>query len=327
MRDFINEYRNTLLFTLIGIVIIGVVFLIVGALYKDKGEELYDGLKVEVESITSSKIGTAKEIDAPRFTGTKISFDTSFEHVGDQIIYQIYLKNKGSVNAVVDKIKRNFLEGGDFVYEFSEVREGSIVDSGDKMLVVLSVTRIGGADEVMNNNFTVNFEFVETSLSSKDKPSVLPGVTAKSSVSIDTKGSIVNEIIVRGMNNLNVDYISSEEISDQTDIERYKELGFNIYENASEELTAKIDKDKITIYQDVDKRDTGYYVVGLSGITLNGELNRFAVTLYVVSPDADTSFSYACNNLSSNKYTYCGFNNYTMPLNTSFCDESIYICE
>lgn len=325
-KSFLENYKYTIILLLIAFMIVGCMWIIFGQ--SDNKEKLYKGFKVEIVDVSTALIGNASETNKPIIEDNKITFNLKLHNVGDQAIYQINVKNAGTKNAVLESIKRNFVDNSDILYEFSEDTEGTVIDSGERSLIILAVTRIAKTQNIGNNEFTIELNYVATNATaaSQDKD-LIPGVVASAVQGKNVKGSIVNEIKTKGLKDLSIDYITGANVNDETDLPRYKELGFNIYENAENELIGKIDVDKITIYQNNEYGDTGYYLVGFTGYDNNNNKIHMVVTLYVIGENSGESFAYTCDNYSSNEYLYCGFNNYTMPLNANACDPNIYICE
>ena len=87
-----------------------------------------------------SKIGSAREITPPTYTSTKATFHVTLTEPGDQITYDLTIKNCGTLNAKISSIYVLPENNDDDVILFyiSGVEEGDALDAGKS--VNLSVT-------------------------------------------------------------------------------------------------------------------------------------------------------------------------------------------
>ena len=78
------------------------------------------------------KIGTASEISAPSYSSTKASFHVSLSKPGDEITYNLTIKNNGSLNAKVSSIyvmpENN--DGDSILYFVDGINVGDFLDAG-----------------------------------------------------------------------------------------------------------------------------------------------------------------------------------------------------
>ena len=96
-------------------------------------EQSYD---VSIINISSSASGTAYNKTTPSYTGTTANFDVGFVNPGDKMVYEVTIKNNGSIDArvydFIVNMNRSALGSG---YSFDDV---SVILSGVKLGHVLA---------------------------------------------------------------------------------------------------------------------------------------------------------------------------------------------
>ena len=110
---------------------------------------------MEIADVT----GDAKEISGHDFTSTKAKFYVSLTGPGDSIVYDLTIKNSGSLNAEVDSIYvvPASQPGDQIVYSVGGINVGDKLDAGESTHMTMTV--------MYNNNATKSEESVRKDMS------------------------------------------------------------------------------------------------------------------------------------------------------------------
>ena len=109
------------------------------------------------------KIGSASEISSPIYNSTKASFHVLLSSPGDEITYNLTIKNNGTLNAKVSSIyvMPENREGDAIVYFVDGINVGDILDAGQStnMTVTAKFNPSGmhGSEIVKNVSVIVNY--------------------------------------------------------------------------------------------------------------------------------------------------------------------------
>ena len=98
-------------------------------------------------------IGGAKELSKPSFTSTKANFYISLSGPGDKIVYDLTIKNSGTLNAKVDSIYivPENKPDDNIIYSVGGINLGDELDAGES--VHMTVTAM--YNRSVNNNESV----------------------------------------------------------------------------------------------------------------------------------------------------------------------------
>ena len=128
---------------------------------------------VEITNIeTTSIIGTASESALPIYSNTSATFSTSLISPGDSITYKITIKNKGSLDAIIDKIEITDPNNPYISFEVTGIDKGDkLLKSGssDTTYAYVKVSYIDymegqgqPSSSELNSNLTVKIDYVQT---------------------------------------------------------------------------------------------------------------------------------------------------------------------
>ena len=129
--------------------------------YKD--EHIYIGFtNTEILSI----VGSAKEVNKPDISARdEANFYVSLSNIGDKIVYDLTIENRGNMDAKVDDIrmKPENKDGDAILYYLSGIKEGDVLPKGSIVHVQLTVTyqnavQVAG---VVRKDLTVNIDYVQ----------------------------------------------------------------------------------------------------------------------------------------------------------------------
>ena len=110
---------------------------------------------MEIADVT----GEAKEISGHDFTSTKANFYVSLTGPGDSIVYDLTIKNSGSLNVEVDSIfvVPTSQPGDQILYSVGGISVGDKLDAGESTHMTVTV--------MYNNNATKSEESVRKDMS------------------------------------------------------------------------------------------------------------------------------------------------------------------
>lgn len=119
-----------------------------------------------IDMILSNKIGKSEEIDSPSFTKTKANFHVLLNEPGDEISYNIVIKNSGTIDAKVSEITVNPINdiNDPILFEFSGLEVGDELDAGKSTTVSVNIKynpNYTGAKEKINKDFVVFINYVQ----------------------------------------------------------------------------------------------------------------------------------------------------------------------
>ena len=119
-----------------------------------------------VDMILSSKIGNSEEIDSPSFTKTKANFHVLLSEAGDEISYNIVIKNSGTIDAKVSNITINPLtdEDDQILFVFSGLEVGDELDAGKSVTFNVNVKynpNYSGSADRITKDFAVFINYVQ----------------------------------------------------------------------------------------------------------------------------------------------------------------------
>lgn len=119
-----------------------------------------------IDMILSNKIGKSEEIDSPSFTKTKANFHVLLNEPGDEISYNIVIKNSGTIDAKVSEIIVNPINdiNDPILFEFSGLEVGDELDAGKSTTVSVNIKynpNYTGAKEKINKAFVVFINYVQ----------------------------------------------------------------------------------------------------------------------------------------------------------------------
>lgn len=114
----------------------------------------------------SSKVGQAEEIISPSFTKTRANFHVSLVEPGDEISYNINIKNSGTIDAKVSDITINpITEINDpILFVFSGIEVGDELGAGRTATVSVNVKynpNYTGPKDRLSQDFVVYINYVQ----------------------------------------------------------------------------------------------------------------------------------------------------------------------
>ena len=114
----------------------------------------------------SGKTGSSSELASPSYTKTKASFHVSLLEPGDEISYDIDIKNSGTIDAKVSDITINpITEINDpILFVFSGIEVGDKLDSGETTTVSVNIKynpNYTGPSEKISEDFVVLINYVQ----------------------------------------------------------------------------------------------------------------------------------------------------------------------
>lgn len=85
-----------------------------------------------INNVLVEKVGEAYEVSAPTYTSTRATFHVGFIEQGDEITYNIDIKNSGTIDAKVSEIIVNPISEDDdpILYSISNINVGDELDAG-----------------------------------------------------------------------------------------------------------------------------------------------------------------------------------------------------
>lgn len=89
----------------------------------------------------SGKVGGASEVSAPSFTSSRASFHVSLAEPGDEITYNLVIKNSGTIDAKVSSIIVNPVSSADdpILYNISDIDVGDELDAGKETMMSVNI--------------------------------------------------------------------------------------------------------------------------------------------------------------------------------------------
>lgn len=119
-----------------------------------------------VNMALSEKIGSAGEASKPSYTRTRASFHVLLVEPGDEISYDIDIKNSGTIDAKVSDITINpITEISDPIsFVFSGLEVGDELDAGETTKVSVNIKynpNYNGTKEKVNQDFVVLINYVQ----------------------------------------------------------------------------------------------------------------------------------------------------------------------
>ncbi|MBR3229974.1 MAG: hypothetical protein IKF91_04020 [Bacilli bacterium] len=114
----------------------------------------------------SSKVGQAVEVISPSFTKTRANFHVSLVEPGDEISYNIDIKNSGTIDAKVSDIIINPITEIDdpILFVFSGIEVGDELDAGKTTTVSVNVKynpNYTGPKDKLSQDFVVYINYVQ----------------------------------------------------------------------------------------------------------------------------------------------------------------------
>ena len=114
----------------------------------------------------NSKISKSEEIEAPSYNKTKASFHVSLSEPGDEISYNIDIKNSGTIDAKVSDITINPISEVDdpIIFVFNGVEVGDELDAGKTTTVSVNIKynpNYTGPNKKISQDFVVLINYVQ----------------------------------------------------------------------------------------------------------------------------------------------------------------------
>lgn len=120
---------------------------------------------VSIVNIQSkNQIGDAANDSAPVYDKTTATFKTLLTSPGDSITYDITIKNKGKIDAKLNKIIMGETTSSDIVAEISGVKEGQILKAGQSHYahVVISYDKSASKkSEILKSSLSVKLDYIK----------------------------------------------------------------------------------------------------------------------------------------------------------------------
>lgn len=119
-----------------------------------------------VNMTLSERIGFAREVNAPSYTSTRANFHVSLVELGDEISYNIDIKNSGTIDAKVADITIYPITDIDdqISFVFSGLEVGDELDAGDTTTVSVNIKynpQYTGSEENTSQDFLVLISYVQ----------------------------------------------------------------------------------------------------------------------------------------------------------------------
>lgn len=112
-------------------------FMIPGNLVK-ADDKLFD---VAITGITSRKVtGSASNREDPSFTDDTATFKTNLTLPGDSMTYEITVRNRGSIEAILNQISTTETENPAIIFSYSGISEGDTLSPGAETKFEVTVT-------------------------------------------------------------------------------------------------------------------------------------------------------------------------------------------
>lgn len=113
-----------------------------------------------------NKIGKSEELEAPSFTKTKASFHVLLNELGDEISYDIDIKNSGTIDAKVSDITINPVSeiNDPILFAFSGIEVGDELDAGKTVRVSVNIKynpNYTGPIDKISKDFVVLINYVQ----------------------------------------------------------------------------------------------------------------------------------------------------------------------
>lgn len=120
---------------------------------------------VEITDITSKDIiGSASDAALPVYTKTSATFKTVLTTPGDSITYDVTVKNKGVLDAKVNKITLTDSKNPAITFETSGINENDLLKAGETQVftVIVSYNKdIIGRPSELKASLTVKLDYVQ----------------------------------------------------------------------------------------------------------------------------------------------------------------------
>ncbi len=116
----------------------------------------------KIEKMTST--GNVTEISAPTASGTTATFDVDLESPGDMIGYLISIKNKGSIDAIVNDITASETGSDAITFEVAGIKKGTKLKSNAVAYVGVTIkynSDITSQPVYVDNKLTLSINFVQ----------------------------------------------------------------------------------------------------------------------------------------------------------------------
>ena len=113
-----------------------------------------------------NKTGKSEELEAPSFTKTKASFHVLLNELGDEISYDIDIKNSGTIDAKVSDITINPVSeiNDPILFAFSGIEVGDELDAGKTVRVSVNIKynpNYTGPIDKISKDFVVLINYVQ----------------------------------------------------------------------------------------------------------------------------------------------------------------------
>ena len=122
---------------------------------------------VEIINIESKdKVGSAEDTVSPVYTKTSATFKTTLVSPGDSMTYDVTIKNKGTIDAKVDKITLTDSNNPAIIFETSGISKGDVLLAGDTAVFKVKVSYnkdVTSQPDTLNASLTVKLDYVQNS--------------------------------------------------------------------------------------------------------------------------------------------------------------------
>ena len=111
-----------------------------------------------------SSTGNVTEISAPTASGTTVTFNVDLESPGDEIIYFIYIKNKGTLDAIVNDITAGETGSDAIKFEITGIKKGTKLKSNNETFFAVTIdydSSITSQPVYVDNKLTLSINFVQ----------------------------------------------------------------------------------------------------------------------------------------------------------------------
>lgn len=120
---------------------------------------------IEIIDITSkNKVGMAADAAAPVYTSTSATFKTTLASPGDSMTYEVTVKNKGTLDARVNKITLTDSKNPAIIFKTSGINENDLLEAGKTQVFTVIVSyneEVTKQPDVLNASLTVKLDYVQ----------------------------------------------------------------------------------------------------------------------------------------------------------------------
>lgn len=112
--------------------------------------------------ISKNKIGKASDLAAPSFTDNTATFKTGLYLPGDEITYEVTVKNRGKIKAILKKINITDTSNPAIQFTYSGIKEGDTLSSSAETTFDVTVTyneNVTTQPENLVSNLTIMLDY------------------------------------------------------------------------------------------------------------------------------------------------------------------------